>query len=98
MRADRAFSLLPILAFLPFAVALLGSLLSSAAAQSLHGYGQLQYQKLDGAQANDREWWVRSFEIDYARRIKDTFDLTSQVQLVDLDYTGRPDRSRIPFA
>ena len=71
---------------------------SAAGAQTLRGYGQVQYQSLrNGKVEFDREWWVTSFQADYAARLRPTLDLTAQIQFTKLDFAGRPEGSRVPF-
>lgn len=68
-------------------------------AKTLRGYAEVQYQKLDGEErASDREWWVRSLQLAYSRRVASTLDVSAQAQVTDLSYIGRADRSRVPFA
>jgi hypothetical protein len=84
------------------ALALAGASLSWAQASgtpTVRGYAELQYQKLDGqGTLADREWWVRSIQLGYARRFASTLDLSAQAQVIDLSYIGRADKSRVPLA
>ncbi len=70
----------------------------SAGAQStLHGVAEVQYQKVDRVAAmDDRESWVRSFQTDFSTRIRRTVEFSSQVQLTEQTFPGRPERTRIP--
>jgi hypothetical protein len=68
-------------------------------AKTFRGYAEVQYQKLDGEErSSDREWWVRSLQLSYSRRLASTLDVSAQAQVTDLSYIGRADRSRVPFA
>ena len=72
-----------------------------ARSQNLRGYVQLQYQKLQNGRDLDlnfnREYWVTSFQVNYATELRSDLSLTSQVQFTNLDYTGRSEGSRQPY-
>lgn len=75
------------------------SLLAAAPAEAepLRGWAQVQYQKLNSAQSiNDQEWWLTAFQADYSTRAFQTTEIFSQIQFNELNFTGRPDRSRRP--
>lgn len=74
---------------------------SIASAETLRGYAQVQYQKLENGKTFDRtfdrEWWVKSLQVDYAARLRKDLSLNAQAQVTDLSYTGRAEASRVPY-
>jgi hypothetical protein len=82
-----------------WAAAAAASLLAAAPAMAepLRGWAQVQYQNLSRVQSVDnQEWWLTAFQVDYATRAFGTTEVFSQVQFNELNFTGRPDRSRRP--
>lgn len=80
------------------AAVLASSLLGApAGGQSLRGWAQVQYQNLTNAPGVDgQEWWLTAFQTDYSTRMFGTTEVFSQVQFNELNFAGRPDRSRRP--
>jgi hypothetical protein len=68
------------------------------AQQKIRGVAEVQYSKLRLLDpANDVEWWLTSLQLDYSSRFRKVFELTSQFQITDQKYIGRPDRQRLPL-
>lgn len=74
---------------------------SLASAENFRGYAQVLYQRLENLRALDpsidREYWAKAFQLDYAVRVKQNLDLNAQVQFTKLDYTGRLEKSQVPY-
>ena len=80
-------------------VAAAAALLAAApsGAEPLRGWAQVQYQNLNGGRPiDDQEWWLTAFQADYATRAFGTTEIFSQVQFSELNFSGRPDRTRRP--
>jgi hypothetical protein len=72
-----------------------------ARSQNLRGYVQVQYQKLENGRDLglnfNREYWVTSFQANYATKLRSDLSLSSQVQFTNLDYRGSGEGSRQPY-
>lgn len=81
------------------AVAIGAALAGPAAAQSLRGVGELQYQSVERAGPGaTRESWVKSFQTDYSRQLPGAVELASRFRFTEQTVVGRPDRLRVPEA
>lgn len=97
MRADRPFARALLVLTSVFALA------STAAAQSITGYAQGQYQVYDqnvtrnGVLERQRvERWVQSFELQHFATPRSDLRVMSSLRLSELAYRGLPDQSRSP--
>ena len=75
-----------------------GLLSRRAAAQTIRGYAQVQYELQDRRVSVERdlEWWNRTVHLDYGTRVAQKLDITAQGEWNDLSYVGRPDRQINP--
>jgi hypothetical protein len=68
-----------------------------ASAQALRGYTQLQFHRFDPAgTSDDRELWLRTLQLDVAKRFADRYDVSGQVYFNEVSTVGRPDAVRSP--
>jgi len=76
----------------------IGVLPRRAAAQTIRGYAQVQYELQDRRVSAERdlEWWNRTVHLDYGLRVAQKLDITAQGEWNDLSYVGRPDRQINP--
>jgi len=85
------------------AAAALACLVSApnAPAQPLRGYLQVQYQNLESRSAVDRsldrQWWGEVIQLDYAKLLRPTLNLTAQAYFNNVDYTGGAEGSQVPY-
>ncbi len=67
------------------------------AQQKIRGVAEVQYSKLSLLDpANDVEWWLTSVQLDYSRRFRKAYELSSRFQFTDQRTIGRPDRQILP--
>ena len=81
-------------------MAVIGTVLAvagPAAAQSLRGVGELQYQSVERVGPGlTRESWIKSFQTDYSRPLPGAVELAARLRFTEQTVVGRPDRLRVP--
>lgn len=79
------------------AVAAALALSGSAAAQTLRGMGELQYQSIERVGTGSlRETWIKTFETDYSRRLPGSVELSSRFRFTEQTVARERDRLRAP--
>ena len=79
------------------AVATVLPLSGRAAAQTLHGAAELQYQSVERVGSGfTRETWGKTFETDYSRPLPGAVEFASRFRFTEQTVAGQRDRLRVP--